>query len=85
MHCLLILPLICSYMRDLASTTHIWCISGFVLKIGYYIGLYKLLYKVEVLLNLGKNNLIDTKNKVCAFHLLTYTIPTLYLYKIIKS
>ena len=36
MHCLLILPLICSYMWDLASKTHIWCISGFVLKIGYY-------------------------------------------------
>ena len=36
MHCLLILPLICSYMWDLTSKTHIWCISGFVLKIGYY-------------------------------------------------
>ena len=36
MHCLLILPLICSYMRDLFSQTHIWCISGFILKIGYY-------------------------------------------------
>ena len=36
MHCLLILPLICSYMWDLVSKTHIWCISGFVLKIGYY-------------------------------------------------
>ena len=36
MHCLLILPLICSYMRDLTSRTHIWCISDFVLKIGYY-------------------------------------------------
>jgi len=37
MHCLLILPLICSYMWDLTSKTHIWCISDFVLKIGYYI------------------------------------------------
>jgi len=36
MHCLLILPLICSYMWDLTSKTHIWCISGFVVKIGYY-------------------------------------------------
>ena len=36
MHCLLILPLICSYMWDLTSMTHIWCISGFVLKIEYY-------------------------------------------------
>jgi len=39
MHCLLILPLTCSYMWDLVSKTHIWCISGFVLKIGYYITL----------------------------------------------
>jgi len=36
MHCPLILPLICRYTRYLASKTHIWCISGFVLKIGYY-------------------------------------------------
>ena len=36
MHCLLISPLICSYMWDLTSKTHIWCISDFVLKIGYY-------------------------------------------------
>jgi hypothetical protein len=38
MHCLLILSLICSYMWNLTSKTHIWCISGFVLKIGYYRG-----------------------------------------------
>ena len=36
MHCLLILPFICSYMWDLTSKTHIWCVSDFVLKIGYY-------------------------------------------------
>ena len=36
MHCLLILPLICSYMWDLTSKTHIWCISDFILKIEYY-------------------------------------------------
>ena len=36
MYCLLILPLICSYMWDLAFKTHIWCISGCILKIGYY-------------------------------------------------
>jgi len=36
MHCLLILPLICSYMWELPSKTHIWCISGFALTIGYY-------------------------------------------------
>jgi len=36
MHCLLILLLICSYMWDLTSKTHIWCISDFVLKIWYY-------------------------------------------------
>jgi len=39
MHCLSILPLICSYMWDLTSKTHIWCISDFVLKIGYYIAI----------------------------------------------
>ena len=38
MHCSLILTLICSYMWDLTSKIHIWCISGFVLKIGYYTG-----------------------------------------------
>jgi len=27
MHCPLILPFICSYMWDLTSKTHIWCIS----------------------------------------------------------
>jgi len=37
MHCLLILPFIFSYMWDLTSKTHIWCVSDFVLKIGYYI------------------------------------------------
>jgi len=36
MRCPLILPLICSYMWDLSSKTHIWCISDFVLKIGCY-------------------------------------------------
>ena len=36
MHCLLILPLTCSYMWDLTSKTHICCISSFVLKIEYY-------------------------------------------------
>ena len=41
MYCLLILLLICSYMCDLTSKPHIWCISGFVLKIGYYIDLAK--------------------------------------------
>ena len=35
MHCPLILHLICSYMWDLTSKTHIWHICGFVLKIGY--------------------------------------------------
>jgi len=36
MHYLMILPLVCSYMGDLTSKTHIWCIYGFVLQIGYY-------------------------------------------------
>ena len=36
MHCLLILLLICSYMWDLTSKTHIWCIHDFILKIGCY-------------------------------------------------
>ena len=36
MHCILILPFICSYMWDLTSRTHIRCVSDFVLKIGYY-------------------------------------------------
>ena len=35
-HCLLILPLICSYMWDLTSWAHIWCVSDFVLKTGCY-------------------------------------------------
>jgi len=40
MHCLLILPLICSYMWDLPFKIRIWCISDFVLKIGYYTPLF---------------------------------------------
>ena len=36
MHCLLILPFICSYTWDLTPKTHIWCVFDFVLKIGYY-------------------------------------------------
>ena len=37
-HCLLILPLIYSYMWDLTSWAHIWCVYGFVLKTGCYMG-----------------------------------------------
>ena len=37
-HCYLISPLFCSYMWELILKTHIWCASGFVLKIGCYKG-----------------------------------------------
>ena len=50
MHCLFILPFICSYMWDLTSKTHIWCVSDFVLKIGYYTSSFNFvhcLYEVE--------------------------------------
>jgi hypothetical protein len=34
------ITLICSHIRDLTSWTHIWCVSGFVLKTRYYIELH---------------------------------------------
>ena len=47
MHCPLILSFICNYMWDLTSKTHIWCVSDFVLKIGYYssIGCFQIYFE----------------------------------------